>query len=238
MRSHSHLDQVGPLKRARSFSGFAHIAIIVPGILLGTALASPPAAPDRPAPRSQRPDALAARSRGAATAPVTVYEMADFQCPACRSFTVTVMPTLEKQFIQSGKVRWVFINLPLTDIHPNAMAAAEVAMCASRQGRFWETHDALYLLQDDWAKLEQPREKLIALAQRTGADRKQLIACLDSGTARTEVEQDAQRAVRSGAHATPSFYIEGGLLQGAPATPDPMVKILDSIYTARTSAKQ
>ena len=230
MWSHRHLDQVGPLTLDRSTSRLARIAIIVPGVLLGTGLASPPA--------TQNQDALAARSKGAATAPVTVYEMADFQCPACRGFTMNVMPAIDKQFIQSGKVRWVFINLPLVSIHPNAMAAAEVAMCASRQGRFWETHDALYLVQNDWASLPQPRAKLIALAERAGADRKKLVACIDSGTARTEVQQDAQRATLSGAHATPSFYIEGGLMQGAPPTPDPMVKVLDSIYTARTRANQ
>jgi protein-disulfide isomerase len=53
-----------------------------------------------------------------------------------------------------------------------------------------------------------------------------------------EIEQEAQRAMRTGANATPSFYIEGGLLQGAPPNPDPMVRILDSVYTARTRANQ
>ena len=222
MRSHRHLDQVGPLTSIRSGS------VLLAAALLATGGFG----------RAQNPDPLAARSKGAPNAPVTVYEMADFQCPACRMFAVTVLPTIDSEFVQTGKVRWVFINLPLVSIHPNAIAAAEVAMCASRQGRFWETHDALYLLQDDWASLPQPRAKLIALAERAGVDRKKLIACMDSGTARTEVQQDAQRATLSGAHATPSFYIEGGLMQGAPPTPDPMVKVLDSIYTARTRANQ
>jgi protein-disulfide isomerase len=162
--------------------------------------------------------------------------MADFQCPACRLFAVTVLPALDSEYVRTGKVRWVFINLPLTSIHPNAMAAAEVAMCAGRQGgeRFWQTHDALYLHQDDWAKLAQPRDQLIAIAQRAGVDRGKLVACLNGGEARKEVEVDAQRATRSGARATPSFYIEGGLLEGAPYTPDPMRHVLDSIYAVRT----
>src|SRR5947207_11011750 len=214
MWSHRHLDQVGPLTLDRSTSRLARIAIIVPGVLLGTGLASPPT--------TQNQDALAARSKGAATAPVTVYEMADFQCPACRGFTMNVMPAIDKQFIQSGKVRWVFINLPLVSIHPNALAAAEVAMCAARQGRFWQAHDALYLYQDAWARLAAPHDTLIALAQRAGVDREKLNVCIQGGTARSEVQLDAQRAARSGAHATPSFYIEGGLLEGAPYTPDPM----------------
>jgi len=185
---------------------------------------------------STAPDPLAARSKGRADALVTVYEMADFQCPACRMFAVTVLPALDSEYVRTGKVRWVFINLPLTSIHPNAVAAAEVAMCAARQRRFWPTHDLLYRQQDQWAALAQPRDTLVALAVRAGVNRAKLLACLKSGDARQEVELDAQRAARSGARATPSFYIEGGLLEGAPYTPDPMRRLLDSIYAARTHA--
>jgi protein-disulfide isomerase len=220
MRSHRHLDQVGPLTSIRSRSVLLAAALIVSS---GSA---------------QNDDPLAARSKGASNAPVTVYEMADFQCPACRMFTVTVLPTIDREFVQTGKVRWVFINLPLTSIHPNAVAAAEVAMCAARQARFWPAHDALYQHQDEWAKLAQPRTTLVKIAQRAGVDRTKLLACLDDGTVRKEIELDAQRANRSGARATPSFYIEGGLLQGAPYTPDPMRHLLDSIYAVRTGASK
>jgi protein-disulfide isomerase len=182
----------------------------------------------------QGEDALTPRSKGRLGAPVTVYEIADFQCPACRGFTLTVMPFIEREFVATGKVRWVFINLPLTSIHPNAVAAAEVAMCAARQGRFWPTHDLLYQRQGDWAKLPNPRATLVAVAQQAGSDRAQLVACLDARATQTEVEKDAQLAIRTGANATPSFYIEGSLLRGAPYTPDPLRQLLDSIYTART----
>ena len=186
------------------------------------------------APLQTDPSVLA-RTKGRAQAPVTVYEMADFQCPACRMFTVTVFPVLEREFIATGKVRWVFINYPLTSIHPNAVAAAEVAMCAAQQQRFWAAHDALYENQDRWARLSEPRDTLVALAQRAGVDRTKLLTCLTAGTQRAAIDQDAERARRTGARSTPSFYIEGGLLEGAPYTPDPMRKILDSIYTAKTS---
>jgi protein-disulfide isomerase len=184
----------------------------------------------------QAPDALSPRAKGRPGAPVTVYEMADFQCPACRLFTLTVFPAIEREFVASGKVRWVYINLPLTSIHPNAVAAAEVAMCAARQGRFWQTHDLLYQQQDEWAGLAQPRQKLVALAQRSGADRAKLLSCLASGSARKEVESDSRLAARAGGRSTPSFYIEGGLMEGAPYTPDPMRRLLDSVYRAKTAA--
>lgn len=219
MRSHRHLDQVGPLTSIRSRSVLLAAALLVTSG------------------RAQNEDPLAPRSKGAPDAPVTVYEMADFQCPACRLFAVTVLPTIEREYVKTGKVRWVFINLPLTSIHPNAVAAAEVAMCAARQGRFWPTHDALYQRQDDWAKLAEPRKTLVKIAQRAGVDRAKLLACVAEGSARKEVELDAQRASRSGADVTPSFYIEGGLLKGAPYTPDPMRQVLDSIYAVRTRAR-
>lgn len=218
MRRHRHLDEVGPLISARvqfPLVILAAVACVAPG-------------------RAQDTDPLAARSKGSATAPVTVYEMADFQCPACRMFSVTVLPTLDREYVKTGKVRWVFINLPLSSIHPNAVRAAEVAMCAARQGRFWQIHDALYARQDDWAARTPPDSMLIVIAQRAGVDRSTLRACLAEGSARKEVEVDAQRALRSGARATPSFYIEGGLLEGAPYTPDPMRHVLDSIYAVRT----
>jgi protein-disulfide isomerase len=220
MRSHRYLDQVGPLTSIRSRSVFLAAALLVTSA------------------SAQHEDPLAARSKGAPDAPVTVYEMADFQCPACRMFAVTVLPTIEREFVQTGKVRWVFINLPLTSIHPNAVAAAEVAMCAARQGRFWPTHDALYQRQDEWAKLAEPRSTLVKIAQRAGVDRAKLLTCLAAGSVRKEVELDVQRASRSGADVTPSFYIEGGLLKGAPYTPDPMRQVLDSVYAVRTRARQ
>jgi len=179
-------------------------------------------------------DPLAPRAKGRPGAPVTVYEMADFQCPACRMFTRTVFPAIERDFIATGKVRWVFINLPLTNIHPNAVPAAEVAMCAARQKRFWPVHDLLYEHQDEWARLAQPRAKLVALAQRAGVNRARLLACLNAPGIRAEVERDAELAARTGARSTPSFYIEGGLLEGAPYTPEPMARLLDSVYAART----
>ena len=223
----------GPQERQFSYFGRVKISVLAAALLAVLTVPRPV-----PATAGQTDDPVARRSKGRADAPVTVYEMADFQCPACRMFAVTVLPTLDREYIETGKVRWIFINLPLTSIHPNAVAAAEMAMCAARQGRFWQTHDALYQHQDDWAKLSQPRNSLIALAQRQGVDRAKLIACLNEGSARKEVELDAQRAARTGAHATPSFYIEGGLMEGAPYTPDPMRRLLDSVYTVRTRASK
>ncbi|HZB27283.1 MAG TPA: thioredoxin domain-containing protein, partial [Gemmatimonadales bacterium] len=87
---------------------------------------------------------LEIRSKGSAKAPVTVYEMSDFQCPYCRQFALETFPQLEREYIRTGKVRWIFINFPLTSIHQHASAAAEVALCAARQQGFWRVHDLLF----------------------------------------------------------------------------------------------
>lgn len=186
------------------------------------------------APASQAQDyLLAARTKGAASAPVTVYEMSDFQCPYCREHAVGVFPILERAFITAGKVRWVFINFPLTSIHPNAAAAAEFAMCGAQAGKFWPIHDLLYKYQAQWAPLKDPGPFLITLADSVGLERRAITPCLEQGEMRALVQADAEGAARSGATSTPTFYIEGGLLVGTlPA--EVFATVLDSIYLAKT----
>jgi len=194
--------------------------------------------PGPPAPRSasrQAPDALAARAKGRADAPLTVYEMSDFQCPYCREFALATMPVLEREYIQPGKVRLVYINLPLTSLHKNAAAAAEVALCAARQQRFWPMHDLLFRHQAQWAPLASPRAFLLALGDSARLDRARLTRCVASGAAAADVRADAERARRSGATSTPTFYIEGALLEGA-APVSVFRAVLDSIYQSKTAA--
>jgi protein-disulfide isomerase len=188
-------------------------------------------------PAGQHPaDPLAARTKGSSKAPVIVYEMADFQCPACREFALTTLPVLDKAYVQSGKVRWVFVNFPLTQIHKNAVAAAQVAMCAARQNRFWPVHDALYQHQPEWAPLADPMPALLTLADSAGLRHDSLAACVASRATVPVIQQEYQGSERSGANATPSFYIEGGLASGAIPAQE-FSRILDSIYTAKTASR-
>ena len=158
---------------------------------------------------------LAPRARGSLTAPVTIYEMGDFQCPACKVFFDGTYKDLGKEYIATGKVRWIFINFPLSSIHPNAEAAAEFAMCASKQGKFWEAHDRLYTTQQTWAPLVNPGQYFLAQTEALGLRRDLMVSCLQSGAARALVQSDAAGAIKAGARSTPSFYIEGGMMAGA-----------------------
>ena len=133
---------------------------------------------------------------------------------------LSTMPLLEQEYITTGKVRLVYINLPLTSVHPNAQAAAQVALCAARQDRFWAMHDLLFRHQDQWAKLPKPAAFLLALGDSARLDRAALARCAAAKETAALVDADAARARRAGAVSTPSFYVEGGLLEGAaPVSP-------------------
>ena len=180
---------------------------------------------------------LELRSKGDVKAPITVYEMSDFQCPFCRKFFLETFPTLEKEYIATGKVRWIFINLPIPQLHPNAEPAAEFAMCSARLGRFWPVHDLLYHHQDVWGPLKEPGTFLLTLADSVGIPRDSLLPCLQHHDMEARVGGDAASAARIGAKATPSFLVDGALLTGAYPV-EVFRHVLDSIYVVRTGGKK
>lgn len=176
---------------------------------------------------------LEARTKGEESAPITIYEVSDFQCPYCRQFWERTLPTLEAEYIQTGKARFIFLNLPLSQIHPNAAAAHEFAMCAARQSRFWPVHDLLYRHQRAWAGLDDPAPFFHQLADSANLERDELVQCFDTGQVRGLITAEAQMNWRAGVQSTPSFIIEGVLLGGA-AEMDVWKPLLDSIYTVKT----
>jgi len=184
----------------------------------------------------QGPDPVASRAKGRADAPITIYEMSDFQCPYCRAFTLETMPALEREYVATGKVRVVYINLPLASVHKNATIAAQAALCAAEQQRFWPMHDLLFRHQDEWAKLPAPGDYFARLGDSAGVNGARFSHCLSSGATAAAVQADAERARRAGAVSTPTFYIEGGLLEGA-APAAVFRAVLDSIYRSKTGAR-
>jgi protein-disulfide isomerase len=193
--------------------------------------ATPPPAAASPA----QDTLLTARTKGSPSAPVTVLEIADFQCPACRVFWEETMPLLQKEYVDSGKVRFVFVNFPLVQIHRNAAAAAQLAMCAARQDRFWPIHDALFEHQTAWSALPDPSAYFLGLGAAAGLQTDALGACVADTALRTAIAAEAQGVARAGVRSTPSFVIEGGLLEGA-APIESWRPILDSLYAAKKKA--
>lgn len=144
---------------------------------------------------------------GSASAPVTIVEFSDFQCPFCQR----VSPTL-KQVRQTygDKVRIVWKDFPLTQIHPQAFKAGEAAHCAGDQGKYWEFHDRLFANQ----QALQP-DDLKKYAAELGLDAAAFGACLDTGKHGERVRNGVAEGTKLGINSTPTIYINGRMLSGA-----------------------
>ena len=147
--------------------------------------------------------------KGNPDAPVTIVEFSDFQCPFCKKFFDGTLPQLERDYIDTGKVKLVYRDLPIESIHPNAVAASLAAECADEQGKFWEYHDILFGKQEQWANLGL--DDAIAKFQQFGSeiplDLDKFSTCLLAADLVDEIRQDYFDAVGYGADATPTFFI-------------------------------
>jgi protein-disulfide isomerase len=147
------------------------------------------------------------RVRGNPKARVMIVEFSDFQCPYCSQVQVTLKSVLTKH---EGSVSLAFRDMPVSQIHPLALGAAEAARCASEQGKFWEYHDLLF---GDQGNLD--RNGLIANAAKLHLDDKQFDACLSTEKYKAQIQQDSQDGLRAGVSGTPGFFVNGIFLSGA-----------------------
>jgi protein-disulfide isomerase len=143
-----------------------------------------------------------APSKGMNAANVVLIEFSDFQCPFCGRHAKTAYQELQRQFVETGKVRYVFLNLPLENLHPFAFKAAEAAACAGDQGRFWEMHDRLFADQQSLAVTD-----LLNDGQMLGLDQAKFQSCLIDGKMTATVRKDMAEARRLGLTGTPAFLI-------------------------------
>ncbi len=143
---------------------------------------------------------------GEADAPCTLVEYGDYQCPHCgRAYPI--VKRVQKHF--GKRLRFVFRNFPLNEIHPQAETAAETAEFAGSQGKYWEMHDALFENQNHFSPAFFPE-----LAQKLGLDAAGLRDALDTEKYRAHVRSDFMSGARSGVNGTPTFFINGQRLDG------------------------
>ncbi len=147
---------------------------------------------------------------GDKNAKVTIVEFSDFQCPFCGRFRSQTFDQLKREYIDSGKVRFVYRDFPLSSIHPYAQKAAEASECAEDQGKFWEYHDELFRNQGDLSI-----ENLKQIAVNLGLDSNEFNDCLDSGKYANEVKKDVSDAQKAGARGTPFFIVGNRIISGA-----------------------
>jgi protein-disulfide isomerase len=148
---------------------------------------------------------------------LVVIEFSDFQCPACQRHALDVQPALDRAFVESGEIMWVFKHLPFR-IHPQAPVAAAAAECAGDQARFWEMHHLLFESMDQWSTGDDPDSMLLSLAESLDLSMDAFAACFNSRQAMERVLSDlydAQGVVQT----TPAFIMvyggSGGILKGS-----------------------
>jgi protein-disulfide isomerase len=154
-------------------------------------------------PRAQR-----ARIKGADGAPVTLVVVSDFQCPFCRQFTETTYGKLDSTYVQTGKVRLVFINFPLS-IHAQAFSAAKAATCAGAQGRFWPMHDRLFASQREWSGAPNAVQLFEGYATGLRLDMPAYRDCTANDRTSSLIAGDLTEAAAGGVNGTPAFFMSG-----------------------------
>ncbi|MGQ0605798.1 MAG: DsbA family protein [Candidatus Nitrosotenuis sp.] len=145
---------------------------------------------------------------GESSAPITIIEFGDYQCTSCYKFHKDSLDAIQKEYIESGMARMVFVDFPLNG--PDSVLAAEATHCANEQGKFWAMHDETY---NNW-KGERTgwvnRDSITQFAQAVGVDSAKLNECLDSKKYYQKVLDTYEFAQGIEINATPSFLIISG----------------------------
>ncbi|NMT61994.1 DsbA family protein [Marinobacter orientalis] len=145
-------------------------------------------------------------SVGEDDAPVVVREFADYQCPACARFS-DASKQLKQEYVESGKVRFVYFDLPL-DQHDNAVPAAQAARCAGDQGAYWEMHDELFDMQTEWSGSGSPVDTFSRYVNDLGLDERRFRRCMNTGLHIDDIEQSRRAAMQLRVTSTPTVLVD------------------------------
>lgn len=146
------------------------------------------------------------RLKGAEGAPITIVELADFQCPFCRQFAAETLAAVDSAFVATGKARLVYLNVPLPG-HTSAWTAAEAALCAGAQGKFWPMHDRVYAEQSAWSASADAAALFAGYADALGLDAAAFRDCTRNDRVAALIVDDLLEAARGGVASTPTFVI-------------------------------
>jgi protein-disulfide isomerase len=145
-------------------------------------------------------------------------EFSDFQCPFCAK-VAPILRQIETRY--PNQVRLVYMQLPLMNIHPDSLRAAEASLCALSAGKFWEMHDAMFADQD---RLDAP--SLVETAGRIGLDAAAFKNCLESGKQRAAIQRNLSEAERLALDGTPGILVNGRLVGGT-VTIEQLSRVID-----------
>jgi protein-disulfide isomerase len=148
-------------------------------------------------------------------APLTVVEFSDYGCPFCRRYVSSAFPQIKAAYIDTGKVYYVFKDLPIVQAHPQAALAAEAARCAGDQSKYWEMHAALFAAPSEWDTTAATAASAFAgYARQIGLDPAAFGACMAERRYQASVAANVAQGRHLGLTGTPSFIIDGKLLAG------------------------
>jgi protein-disulfide isomerase len=180
-------------------------------LVSAAALLSHPAAGQEPSRSGRDADsallerAAESRARGLPDAPVLVYEIADFQCPFCAKFAQDIFPRIDSAYISTGRIQWVFVNLPMP-AHSRAWVATEAALCAGAvSDRFWVMHDRLFGEGAEWIAAADPGAVLARFAREAGVDMEPYLECVADDRVAPIILQDVIFGSR--VTGTPTFIV-------------------------------
>jgi protein-disulfide isomerase len=165
-------------------------------------------------------------SKGNASAKVTVVEVSDYHCPFCRRQTLQTIPQLLADYVNSGKVKYVFVDYPIAQLHPDAFKSHEAADCAGDQGKYWQMHDILFTNTP-----AKEASQLADEAKMIGLDAAKFGECLSSGRHAPAINQSIARMQQLGVGGTPLTLI------GLTPTPGAPMKVVSSVYGAKPYAE-
>jgi protein-disulfide isomerase len=155
-------------------------------------------------------DITGAPANGEPSAKLTLVEVSDYHCPFCRRHFQQTQPQIYSEYVNTGKVRHVFVHYPIDQLHPDAYRSHEAASCAADQGKFWELHSKLFQTP------AKTTEQILAVAGTAGLDTGALKACMDAGTHSQAVRESVARLQKLGADSTPIFLIGATPAGGEP----------------------
>ncbi|MCI0533171.1 DsbA family protein [bacterium] len=169
-------------------------------------------------------DVLVGHERGAPDAKVILTEFGDFQCPACGAYHPLTTRLIEER---GDKVKYVFKNFPLANVHQNATAAAEAAEAAALQNKFWDMHDMLFEHQDEWSAESNPTELFAKYAIEIGLDPRKFREDMKSPGVSETITADIAAGSRAGVSYTPYLLLNGERIE-TPQGYDELLKVIDA----------
>jgi len=173
--------------------------------------------------------------RGKETAPVTLVEFGDYQCPSCGFYYPIVEELLKRN---PDKVKLEFHHYPLIQMHPHALAAAMAVEAAGDQGKYWEMHDMIYNHQREWSIMPNPESEFLAYAAQLNLDANKFMQSVKSPDVENRIAEDIRRGTKVNVNGTPTFFINGQQVDPLPKGVDEFTQLIDAAIQSSSQAKK